>query len=169
MRLQRLIITLGRWFSRTEDFLLALVLGVMVVLAAVQIVQRNVWGSSFIWTDELLRILVLWLTMLGSMIASRVDNHIRMDLLLKLLSPLWQQRLRRVVHGCTSVACAFLAVVSARFVSMEAEFGSVLLGNYPAWWLQIILPVGFFLISWRYMLLVLWPAPDEADSVQGVA
>jgi len=168
VRLRWLIITLGRWFSRAEDFLLALVLGVMVVLAVTQIIQRNIWGSGFVWTDELLRILVLWLTMLGSMIASRVDNHIRMDLLLKLIPSPWQQRLRRMVHGFTSLACGLLAVISARFVAMEAEFGSLLLGDYPSWWFQIILPAGFFLISWRYMLLVFWPSPDDVDVVQGI-
>lgn len=164
--IRQLIITLGRWFSRAEDLLLALVLGVMVVLAVTQIIQRNIWGNGFVWTDELLRILVLWLTMLGSMIASRVDNHIRMDLLLKLLSPLWKQRVQRVVYGCTSVVCALLAIISGRFVAMEAEFGSLLLGHYPSWWFQIILPAGFFLIAWRYMLLVFWPAADDVDVLQ---
>lgn len=168
MSLRLVVITLGRWFSRAEDFLLALVLGIMIVLAVTQIIQRNIWGSGFVWTDELLRILVLWLTMLGSIIASRVDNHIRMDLLLKLVSPLWQQRLRRIVNCCTSLACGVLTVVSARFVAMEAEFGSLLLGNYPSWWFQIILPVGFFLISWRYMLLLFWPASEEAVHAQGI-
>ncbi|MEA3465610.1 MAG: TRAP transporter small permease [Thermodesulfobacteriota bacterium] len=160
--MKRIFLTMGRVFSRAEDLLLALLLGIMIVLAVGQIVQRNLLGSGFVWTDELLRILVLWLTMVGSIIASRTDHHIRMDLLLNLVAPLWQRRIKRLVHGCTALACGMLSWASTRFVLMEAEFDSLLLGNYPAWWFQIILPVGFALIAWRYMLLTLWPC-ESAD------
>jgi TRAP-type C4-dicarboxylate transport system permease small subunit len=159
--MKHFLLAAGRTFSRAEDILLALLLAVMCLFAVAQIIQRNIWGSGFVWTDELLRILVLWLTMLGSIIASRVDNHIRMDLLLQLFSPLWQKRLRRIIHACTALVCAVLTWAAAKFVMMEIEFGSQLLGGYPSWWFQIIMPVGFFLIAWRYMLLSLWPLEVE--------
>ncbi|MBW2186379.1 MAG: TRAP transporter small permease [Deltaproteobacteria bacterium] len=160
------ILALGRFFSRVEDLILATLLGAMIVLAVWQIVQRNLFGNGFVWTDELLRLLVLWLTMVGSIIASRNDHHIRMDLLINLLSPLWQTRLKRVVYLITAVACGALSYASARFVLMEIEFDSLLLGSYPAWWFQIILPVGFALIAWRYLLLTVWP-PKVNESVEG--
>ena len=160
------ILALGRFFSRVEDLILATLLGAMIVLAVWQIVQRNLFGNGFVWTDELLRLLVLWLTMVGSIIASRNDHHIRMDLLINLLSPLWQTRFKRVVYLITAVVCGALSYASTRFVLMEIEFDSLLLGSYPAWWFQIVLPVGFFLISWRYLLLSVWP-PDVCDPVEG--
>lgn len=160
------ILALGRFFSRVEDLILATLLGAMIVLAVWQIVQRNLFGNGFVWTDELLRLLVLWLTMFGSIIASRNDHHIRMDLLINLLSPQWQTRLKRVVYLITAVACGALSWASARFVLMEIEFDSLLLGSYPAWWFQIVLPVGFFLISWRYVLLCVWP-PEQNDTAEG--
>lgn len=160
------ILALGRFFSRVEDLILATLLGTMIVLAVWQIVQRNVFGNGFVWTDELLRLLVLWLTMVGSIIASRNDHHIRMDLLINLLSPRWQTRLKRVVYLITAVACGALSWASMRFVLMEIEFESLLLGSCPAWWFQIVLPVGFFLIAWRYLLLSVWP-PKELDSTEG--
>lgn len=161
-----LLLALGRFFSRVEDLILAALLGVMIVLAVWQIVQRNLFGSGFVWTDELLRLLVLWLTMVGSIIASRNDRHIRMDLLINFLPALWKVRFRRVVHLITALACGMLSWASARFVLMEIEFGSLLLGSYPAWWFQIILPLGFALIAWRYLLLTLWPS-EVNETVEG--
>ena len=163
--MKELLLSVGRIFSRLEDLLLATLLGAMIVLAVAQIVQRNLFDNGFVWTDELLRLLVLWLTMVGSIIASRNDHHIRMDLLINLLSPVWQIRLKRLVYLITAMACSGLAWASIRFVLMEAEFGSLLLGSYPAWWFQIILPIGFSLIAWRYLLLTLWP-PEEDDSAE---
>lgn len=161
------ILAIGRLFSRVEDLILATLLGAMIVLAVWQIVQRNVFGNGFVWTDELLRLLVLWLTMVGSIIASRTDHHIRMDLLINLLSPKWQIRLKRVVYLITAVACGVISWASAGFVLMEVEFGSLLLGTYPAWWFQIILPIGFALIAWRYLLLTVWP-PEVDDSTESL-
>lgn len=157
-----LLLAIGRLFSRVEDLLLATLLGAMILLAVGQIVQRNLFDNGFVWTDELLRLLVLWLTMVGSIIASRNDHHIRMDLLINLLSPVWQSYLKRVVFLITTAACSGLSWASLRFVLMEAEFGSLLLGSYPAWWFQSVLPVGFFLIAWRYLLLTIW-LPEPCD------
>jgi TRAP-type C4-dicarboxylate transport system permease small subunit len=48
------------------------------------------------------------------------------------------------------VVCGLLAWFSLRFVRDSREFGDVLLGDLPAWWFQLILPVGFGLIAYRY-------------------
>jgi len=40
--------------------------------------------------------------------------------------------------------------VSTQFVSTSYEYGDVLLGQAPAWALQLVLPLGFGLITWRY-------------------
>ena len=53
----------GRWL---EDALLVLILTGMILLAAAQIVLRNFFDVGFIWGDELLRMLVLWLAVAGA-------------------------------------------------------------------------------------------------------
>ena len=159
--MKQTFLTIGRVFSRIEDILLAVLLGVLILLSVWQIVQRNLWGNGFVWTDELLRILVLWLTMVGAMIASRNDNHIRMDLLVNKLPEVLRIPIKRIVFLATFLICCILARAAADFVYMEAEYSSLLLGHYPAWWFQSILPIGFFLIAWRYLLLAIWP--DSVD------
>jgi len=37
-------------------------------------------------------------------------------------------------------------------VHTSYEYEDLLLGNIPAWLLQLVLPIGFGLISWRYTL-----------------
>lgn len=166
--MKEVVVTLARWIRRFEDALLATLLGVMVLLAVGQIVQRNVLGSGFVWTDEFLRILVLWLTLVGAIVASRADHHIRMDVVLRLLPPTWQRHIRCIIFAATAALCFVLCWHAGQFVLLEAEFGSVLLGGYPSWWFQIIIPVGFGLIGCRYGLLVFHPErAEEAVSPAG--
>lgn len=159
--MKTILITIATWIRRIEDALLATLLGVMVVLAVGQIVQRNLFDTGFVWTDEFLRILVLWLTVLGAIVASRADHHIRMDVLLRLLPSHWQMSLRRLIYALTATVCFVLTWHAAKFVLIEIEFGSVLLGDYPSWWFQCVMPIGFGLISWRYLLLTIYPQRAE--------
>ena len=40
-------------------------LGGMIVLAFGQIVLREVFETGFVWADELIKLMVLWLAMVG--------------------------------------------------------------------------------------------------------
>ena len=38
------------------------------------------------------------------------------------------------------------------FVADSLEYEDQLLGGLPAWWFQLVMPVAFFLIAYRYLL-----------------
>lgn len=135
-----------------EDTLLALMLFGMIGLGALQIVQRNFFDSSFVWTDELLRLLVLWIAMAGAVAASRDDRHIVIDLLSRFLSDRHALSVRSILDLFTLSICALLAWHSGRFVYGEWEYGATLLGGLPAWPFQAVIPIAFAIIAYRYTL-----------------
>ena len=83
---KRRIARLIKAVNIVEDWLLISMLAVMVILAVTQIAYRNVAGGGLAWIDPLLRMLVLWVALSGAVIASRTDNHIRIDLFAKYIS-----------------------------------------------------------------------------------
>jgi TRAP-type C4-dicarboxylate transport system permease small subunit len=149
---QLLFQRLRRAGSLAEDALLIVMLTVMIALAALQIFMRNIFDTGFVWADELLRIQVLWIALLGAVAASRDDNHVNIDLLTRFLPGRWQQGTKVMVDLFTALICALIAWESTRFVQMEQAYGSTVLGNFPAWIVQSILPVGFAIIAYRYFL-----------------
>ena len=74
----------GKW---GEDAILVLILTAMIFLASAQIFLRNFLDMGFIWGDEMLRMLVLWLAVAGAVSASRTDKHISIDVLNRFLPP----------------------------------------------------------------------------------
>lgn len=138
-----------------EDAVLVVILTSMILLAAGQIVLRNFFDIGFIWSDEALRLMVLWIAVAGAVAASRNDKHINIDVLDRFLSGPAKTAKDFVVHGFTAVICGIVTWHSALFVCTSHEFGDVLLGGIPAWLLQIVLPIGFGLISYRYGLFLL--------------
>ena len=56
---------------RAEDALLVILLTAMIVLACTQILLRNFFDSGIVWIDPLLRVMVLWLGLVGATVATR--------------------------------------------------------------------------------------------------
>jgi len=135
-----------------EDTVLVLILTGMILLAASQIILRNFFGFGFIWADELLRMLVLWIAVAGAVAASRTDKHINIAVLDRFLSKKIGTVVKIIVDLFTAGICLVVTWYSINFVRTSYEYQDVLLGNVPAWILQLVLPVGFGLISWRYLL-----------------
>ena len=133
-----------------EDLIVVSILTGMIVLAAGQILLRNVFDVGFIWTDELLRILVLWIALAGAVAASRADKQINIAVLDRFLPRKLAALSEIVVHAFTTAVCGTVTGVSVQFVQTSREYGDVLLGQVPAWLLQLALPVGFGLLTWRY-------------------
>jgi TRAP-type C4-dicarboxylate transport system permease small subunit len=138
-----------------EDLTLVFLLTGMILLAAGQIVLRNLFDLGFAWTDELLRLLVLWLAVAGAVAASRRDRHLSLAVLDQYLPRRARHAVAVITHFFTAAVCGLISRYSLDFVLASHEFGDQLLGGVPAWILQSVLPFGFALMTYRYVLLAL--------------
>jgi TRAP-type C4-dicarboxylate transport system permease small subunit len=138
-----------------EDTVLVLILTGMIIIAAGQIVLRNFLNIGFIWSDELLRLLVLWIAVAGAVAASRTNKHISVAVLDRFLPERLALAVNVLIYAFTAAVSGTIAWYSLAFVQMSREFGDQLLGGVPAWMLQLVLPIGFALIAYRYALFTL--------------
>ena len=139
--------------ARAEDALLFIILISMILLAGTQIFLRNAFDSSLFWGDEMLRLMVLWLTIAGGLAASRMDKHISIAVLDRFLPDKAQLVTKVIIDLFTAFICGLFAWHSARFVMGSYEYGDMLMRSVPAWTMQIILPVGFALMAFRHIIL----------------
>jgi TRAP-type C4-dicarboxylate transport system permease small subunit len=142
----------GRW---AENTCLVLLLGGLVVLAVGQIVLRNLFSMGFPWVDGAIRLMVLWLAVIGAVAATRDRKHIAIDLVPRLLGERWRVPAAIAVNLFACVVCGYLTRYSWVFVRDAREFGDMLLGQWPAWILELVLPVGFALMCYRFALRAL--------------
>jgi TRAP-type C4-dicarboxylate transport system permease small subunit len=139
--------------ERLEDAVLVFLLSVMVLLAGGQILLRNSFDAGLFWADPLLRVLVLWVGMVGAMAAARADRHITVDVLSRLLSARARRHTRALTDACTAVVCAVLAWHAGRLVVAEYQGGAIAFADVPAWVCELILPLGFAVMGLRYLAL----------------
>jgi len=142
-----------------EDGALLLALVSMLVMALLQIVMRNLFDSGFLWAESFLRILVLWVAMLGAMVATRERNHISIDILSRFLSGGYLVGLRIVTNLFAAAICFVTVFYALELVQYEFEDETEAFAGVPVWVCQSIIPFAFGVMGVRF-LLSLWPRPD---------
>lgn len=142
---------------RLEEALLALLLTSMIGVAAAQVVLRNFFDGGLFWGDSAVRVAVLWVAMLGAMVASRNDEHIRIDIAGRYLPRVIKKSVGRIVSLFTCIVLTLFAWYSFDFVRFEYEDATLAFGVVPAWICEAIMPVGAGIMALRYALLVIKP------------
>ena len=135
-----------------ENGLLVLLLTGMILLATLQIVLRNGWATGLSWADPILRVAVLWITLLGAMAATRDENHIQIDLLTRFMPEQLKGYARLVTDLFSAFICGVLAWHGGRFVFFEWQDGSILFASVPAWICELIIPLGFAVMALRFLV-----------------
>ncbi|MCK5829530.1 MAG: TRAP transporter small permease [Methylococcales bacterium] len=140
---------------KTEVGLLVSLLLMMIIIAIIQIVMRNFMGAGLIWAESLLRITVLWLALLGAMVASRHSEHIAIDVLVNKLPETLKRWIVRLSRLTTSGICFVIAWYSLKFVIDEYQYGGIAFGFVPNWFCEAIIPVSLGIIAIRYLISAL--------------
>jgi TRAP-type C4-dicarboxylate transport system permease small subunit len=159
-------------FARLEGWLLVLFLAAMVILTFLQVILRALfiyghahWANSLMgqidWAEPLVRLLVLWVSLVGASLVTGENRHIKIDLLSALLPPRLLPYRELLLSTACAVITGFILNSSISYVRMEATFGGELFAGLPSWIGQIILPIGFSVIFVRFIL----KAVDEANTV----
>lgn len=137
--------------EQIENTAMAVFALVLIFAAAAQVLLRF-FDVGLIWLDPVLRALVMWIAMLGALAATRHDKHINLDALTRSLSG-WSLRAARLLTMLFSAAiCLVMAKASYGLVQLDRESATPLVNDIPAWWVEVILPVGFGLMALRFAL-----------------
>lgn len=130
-----------------------MLLGALMLLAVGQIVMRVFFSFGFIWADELVKLLVLWIALVASIAASRGNRHLRIDVLSHFVAAKYARFPRIIVDAFAAAICGILAWHSWRYVQLTIEFEDTVLVDLPAWIAYGLLPLSFALMCYRFILL----------------
>jgi len=96
-----------RSINKATQYLTSAFLVVMVVIIFLQIVSRVVVQSSFSWTEELARFLMIWLTFLGAAFSFQHGAHIGISMLTERLP----KKVNAIITLIVGLLCTILFVI----------------------------------------------------------
>jgi TRAP-type C4-dicarboxylate transport system permease small subunit len=136
--------------GRAEKFLIAATLSIMILLAFLQIILRNVFSTGISWGDSLVRYLVLWVGFIGASLASKEEKHITIEVFSRWFSGHGNRYLKGIPHLVSAIICGLLTFAAWTFVQNEAQMGGTTFLEIPVWIPQIIIPITFALMTLRF-------------------
>ena len=147
---------IDRALGLLEKGLLAALLSVMILLSFVQVILRGFFSMGLLWADTFLRHLVLWVGFLGAAVAASENGHFAIDIVRKTL-PDRAKKYAGAATGLFATACLFFLSDSAvKFFrdSFQAKSALFTVQDFevPAWWMDLIIPAGFILLTVHFAL-----------------
>lgn len=77
--------------AKAADVLMAICLAGMAILVFSNVVLRYAFDSGITWSEEMSRILFVWLTFLGAIGALKDNQHLGVDMFVKKLPLVWKR------------------------------------------------------------------------------
>jgi len=167
VKIRQSLARLEQFGTALETVALVMMLSAIIIIGVAQIVLREFFNSGIVWADELIRLIVLWLAMVGSIAACRENRHIRIDALSHVLSSLAVKIVRIVVDLFAAAVVAIIAYHAWRYLQVEIEYEVTVLVDPPAWLAHMILPLAFALIAYRFLVSVIRDAFELVFSASG--
>jgi C4-dicarboxylate transporter, DctQ subunit len=142
--------------GRVEHILLIVLLSSMLLIAFFQIVLRNVFATGLAWGDPVVRNLVLWISFVGAALATQEGKHIQIDVTSRWTRPRGRRIVEVLTHGFSFFICCLLTWASIKFIHNEIQMKNFLFSGIPAWVSEIILPLTFGSMAFRFGLRLVW-------------
>ncbi len=151
---------LHRLLNTLETIFLAGLFLSLIIISVLQIIMRNLLDSGLLWADDYMRVVVLWLALIGAMVASRQTEHINIDVLNNKLPEAYLRWINRLTHMFTVSICLTLTWYSIDFVAQEYTYGGMAFSSVPIWICEAVIPFALLIISLRYIAAIFKPQND---------
>jgi len=138
---------------RLETWLAAGSLLLLLLLALVQILARNLFDAGIADAETLTRYLVLYVTFFGATLAIERHRHIKIDVCASLLPPTAQARLYRPMSALAALVCALLTAAAVRYWLDAWHYAP----DHERWLVlvSLVIPIGFGLLALQFLLAAL--------------
>src|ERR1700755_1667497 len=139
--------------ARIIELVLALAFIVAVVLNFINVVGRYLFGLSLLGSDEVQVFIMVAMTFLGAVVVTRRTEHLRMDVLAKMMPEHLRWLLRVAEQVLLIVLAGFVLSQSYFYASQMLKIGRASdMAGVPMWIPHGAVALGFALI----MLIAAW-------------
>jgi TRAP-type C4-dicarboxylate transport system permease small subunit len=123
-------------------------MAMMVIVVTWQVVSRYALGDPSQWTEEVARMLLIWVGLLGGVYAYREKAHLGLDLLHQKVGDVGKRRLDMITDiSCGLFALGVLVIGGGLLVQLTWELKQTTAAlGIPMAWVYAVLPLSGVLI-----------------------
>ncbi|MBA4094292.1 MAG: C4-dicarboxylate ABC transporter permease [Candidatus Accumulibacter sp.] len=137
-----MFIRLTKWVTHALEAVIVLCLAIMAVLVFGNVVLRYAFDSGIAISEELARLLFVWLIFLGAILASRQHAHIGFDTLVKRLPTFWKKAAITLTGALMLGACVIFVIGGWQQTLINLDNSYPVLGISYAWLYAVAIVFG---------------------------
>lgn len=137
-----MFIRLTQWVTRALETVIVLCLALMAILVFGNVVLRYAFDSGIAVSEELARLLFVWLIFLGAILASRQHAHIGFDTLVKSLPTKWKKAAITLTGFLMLGACVIFVIGGWQQTVINLDNSYPVLGISYAWLYGVAIVFG---------------------------
>jgi TRAP-type C4-dicarboxylate transport system permease small subunit len=147
---------LSNWYGRLLEALLllaCLLLLIMTLLIGADVLLRNIGLGGIAPSNEISEDIIYLLTLLAAPGLLRQGQHIRVDILLRVLPTKVGWLLEWLGDGLGLICCLYFVWYGVRIVVASFTSGALSIKTLimPEWWLLAPMPLAFVLLSIEFL------------------
>ena len=136
--------SLSRFLRKLEwlgETIIAVILAFMVVIVFIEVVMRYVFNSSITSSEELARILFIWMVFIGIVLVLVKNRHVAFDAIQEAVPPLVKKILQAVTLSGICIASFILMVYGYMYSEQNFAWPSPGL-LIPFGYISLVLPIS---------------------------
>ena len=142
----------NKGLSQAETISIAIALLIATFMITINVIYRVFFDKAFSWSDELVRYLIIYVTLIGCSGCVRRKEHIAIDIVAAFMK---NKKVLRVMAVAVSLICAvfsgIITVYGVQLVLKVIRFPQMTAGlRIPQYIPYLMVPIGFLLMTLRY-------------------
>lgn len=113
----------------------------MAVIVGLQVLFRYVLNSPLAWSEELAKIILIWMVFWGSAVAVRRNEHLAVTVFIDRLPPTWRLFCEIITKVLVLVFLSVLTVAGSQIMLATRGLATPALG-VSRFWVYIIVPLS---------------------------
>lgn len=130
------------------ELVLISIFALLVLDVLMQVFSRYIFGTSFSWTEEFARFLLIWMTMIGAAYLNAKRDHLSMDFIFEKLSNEGKRKASMLIEVCVFLFALIVIVIGGSNLVFTTLHLGQLSGSLriPLGYIYSILPISGLLI-----------------------
>lgn len=133
-----------------EEYLGGILFSVMFITLIMQIFSRQILNKPLIWTEEVARLVFVYIAMLGVTLGIKYDQHVGIEVISDKFSPRVAKIMDIVKTILTGIIIVLLIVIGLGITKRKASLDLISLG-ISSGYLYGALPLGGVMMGIRYI------------------
>lgn len=148
---QRLLAVVDHIIENIENYIMSVGLLAISAIVFSNVIARYFFATSFSWSEELSRYIIVWITFVGVSSCARHDAHVKVDVLPGMLKGNARRVHEIAINLVMMGLCAYMTYVSFGFMMVQFRGGNTSVSiALPIWTIYLSTVLGFLFSTFAY-------------------